>query len=149
MGQTDDNESADEAWLRTIGFLPDESDGCHDEFSVSLGDVVVPGEHTHLIICLHDFSAAVECYDDGGRSQEIVSIGTYRTRGEIMLLCRGLKAWIHDPIPPCSECNRNVHPVNAEMFEDQNRCSVCHWPLATSAKEGCVKGNCSMRGARS
>jgi hypothetical protein len=25
------------------------------------------------------------------------------------------------------------------------RCSVCSWPLAATAAEGCVEGNCSMR----
>lgn len=29
--------------------------------------------------------------------------------------------------------------------EEKPKCSVCGWPLATSAKEGCVAGNCSMR----
>lgn len=28
---------------------------------------------------------------------------------------------------------------------DETRCRVCGWPLANTADEGCVKGNCSMR----
>jgi len=30
--------------------------------------------------------------------------------------------------------------------EGQKRCAICFWPLAASADEGCVRGNCSMRG---
>ena len=29
----------------------------------------------------------------------------------------------------------------------KDRCRVCGWPLAASAAEGCVPGNCSMRPA--
>lgn len=28
---------------------------------------------------------------------------------------------------------------------DESRCRVCGWPLAASADQGCVPGNCSMR----
>ena len=39
----------------------------------------------------------------------------------------------------------------AELYkapaDDVSRCAICGWPLAASADEGCVRGNCSLRPA--
>jgi hypothetical protein len=29
--------------------------------------------------------------------------------------------------------------------DDPNRCAICGWTLAVTAREGCVRGNCSLR----
>lgn len=38
------------------------------------------------------------------------------------------------------ELAERIHAEGAE------RCAICSWPLAAKADEGCVRGNCSMRG---
>jgi len=38
-----------------------------------------------------------------------------------------------------------VSPGIFDTNYDVPRCEVCNWPLAASAKEGCVPGNCSQR----
>ena len=38
-----------------------------------------------------------------------------------------------------------VHAEAAIREGKEERCPVCHWPLAKSVEEGCVIGNCSMR----
>lgn len=131
------SDLADKDWLLSIGFLPDGE--MVDELTVSLGEVVVEGEFTQLIICTHDNSAAIECYSVNGQSNEIVSVGTYRTRGEVLALCNGLKAWIHEPVPPCAGCGRNVHPIDIDTASklgfavalNGERCMTCNWPNAT------------------
>lgn len=37
--------------------------------------------------------------------------------------------------------------VEAEktIVRDPNRCAVCGWTLAATMRDGCVRGNCSMR----
>jgi hypothetical protein len=38
-----------------------------------------------------------------------------------------------------------VEPLPQEAQDDESRCAVCGWPLAATAPDGCVRGNCSMR----
>lgn len=46
--------------------------------------------------------------------------------------------------PPDLEAVLAAHDRESP-FDDDSRCAVCAWPLAESAKEGCVRGNCSER----
>lgn len=39
---------------------------------------------------------------------------------------------------------KTVKPI-AGQADDLSRCAICGWPLMETAKEGCVRGNCSMR----
>ena len=45
----------------------------------------------------------------------------------------------------CREMDEELASGRLILTEDKNRCEVCGWPLAASASEGCVPGNCSYR----
>lgn len=76
-------------WLRSEGLLPgDEGAG---ELAVKC-EGAMPGEHNHVVWC-PDGSIALECYDDDGHSQEVISLGTRKTVGEMRMLFRALKCW--------------------------------------------------------
>ncbi len=42
----------------------------------------------------------------------------------------------------------NNSPTNPDEWFSRPRCERCNWPLADSEENGCVAGNCSMRGAQ-
>jgi|ERR1700733_552615 len=46
----------------------------------------------------------------------------------------------------CSDARRAAEIENAEP--DRPRCRVCGWPLASTAAQGCVDGNCCERPRR-
>lgn len=85
-------------WLKSIGGLPDDEPN-HNEIYFRLYHLepadrgsFVAGEHVHVGFC-PDGSAWVECYDDGGNSKEVIMIGYYKTRGQVLdlLLALGVK----------------------------------------------------------
>lgn len=39
----------------------------------------------------------------------------------------------------------NAQTLAAKLIIGPDRCGICHWPLADSAKRGCVIGDCSYR----
>lgn len=57
------------------------------------------------------------------------------------LVSRGLA----EPSP--EDCYRltEVYLTFTDTLKQRPRCEECGWPLAASAAEGCVAGNCSMR----
>lgn len=84
-----DDASVTPEWLRSEGLLPDDSGS--GELAVKF-DGAMPGEHNELVWA-PDGSLAVECYDDDGKSLEVLSIGSRRTVGEMRLLFRALRCW--------------------------------------------------------
>jgi sulfur relay (sulfurtransferase) complex TusBCD TusD component (DsrE family) len=58
-----------------------------------------------------------------------------------------LAAWLpaHDA-QVCKDALEELHELEIMLgYAIQNRCACCGWPLAKSANEGCVPGNCSYR----
>lgn len=86
---TPDSDPVTADWLRSEGLLPDDSET--GELAVKF-DGAMPGEHNELVWA-QDGSLAVECYDDDGKSLEVLSIGSRTTVGEMRLLFRALRCW--------------------------------------------------------
>lgn len=114
------------AWMRSIGFLQ-----CMDygEYSVSLTDDDQHSEHVHLVIDTVLWTAYIEEYDNGGNAKALIEIGKFSTQKEILALCKGLKAHITDPIPPCPGCGRNVKRLPEPTLDVGPYCVQCLWPL--------------------
>lgn len=81
-------------WLLEIGGLPDDSQAGDVSFRIYYLEpadrgTFLDGEFTHVVFCV-DGSACVECYDEHGNSLEVVGIGFYRTRGQVLDLLKAL-----------------------------------------------------------
>lgn len=112
-------------WMRSIGFLP-----CvdHGEYSVTIISDDTHEEYVHLVIDVEIWAAYIEEYTSGGESLYIIEIGKFETQQEILALCKGLKAHITEPIPPCPGCERNVKRLS-DIPNITPYCHICLWPL--------------------
>lgn len=84
------DDAVTEAHLRAENFRPDPDNP--GEWAVRF-DGAMDGEHNSLVYCLSDGSVSLECFDDGGNTLEVLSVGARRTVGELRELCRALRAW--------------------------------------------------------
>jgi hypothetical protein len=61
---------------------------------------------------------------------------------------RGDTSWNDDGHTECAQCERSGKLAEFKAKPaptGEDRCEICDWPLAKSADEGCVTGNCSYQ----
>lgn len=89
----DETEPVTEAWLRSVGFLPNGDD--LGEFAIrlwSVGETECYGTDPamHYLWSVVDNSSWLEAYGTGGESLCLVELATNNARGDVRRLCRAL-----------------------------------------------------------
>lgn len=85
--------------------------------------------------------AAIECHPSNTSSRAVLT-GTEVAR----IFERHLTPVFEALRDSVIEDMEQLHDLEIMLrYAATNRCTVCGWPLAASANEGCIQGNCSYR----
>lgn len=116
---SDSKTPIDSVWLRSVGFLPDDSN--KGDLFLKIWQPGEPatrthgdgwtGENLHLFVC-EDGSYGFESYDEHGDSVAILSVGIFKTRGEVRRLVRAINGRLR-------EVEANYRTVNDQIAEGE------------------------------